>query len=241
MIAPLMPYAIRGVIWYQGESNASRAYEYRTLFTTMIQDWRSHWKQGDFPFLCVQLAPNERSSPNSPPHPEGTWPELREAQLLATKKLSKVAMAVITDVGEENDIHPRKKGPVGERLALLALKIAYGRDIVAMGPVFKKMAVEGNRAVLSFDNVGSGLECRGPRLKGFTVAGADRKFQPAEAEIQGDRVVVWSKNVEKPVAVRFGWANYPVGNLWNKSGLPATPFRTDNWPGITQKEAAASR
>jgi sialate O-acetylesterase len=162
--------------------------------------------------------------------------------LLATKKLAKVGMAVITDVGEENDIHPRKKAPVGERLALLALKIAYGRDIVAMGPVFKKMTVEGNRALLSFDSVGGGLECRGPKLTGFTVAGPDRKFQRADAEIQGDRVVVSSPQVEKPVAVRFGWANYPVVNLWNKDGLPATPFRTDTWPGITQqKEAPASR
>jgi sialate O-acetylesterase len=238
MIAPLIPYAIRGAIWYQGESNAGRAYEYRTLFTTMIEDWRNRWKEGDFPFLCVQLAPF-RKIDDKPS--ESDWAELREAQFLATRKLPKVGMAVITDVGEENDIHPRKKGPVGERLALLALKMAYGRDVIAMGPVFKKLSVEGNRAVLSFDNVGAGLECRGPKLTGFTVAGADHKFVHAEAEIRGDKIAVWSPHVEKPVAVRFGWANYPVVNLWNKDGLPATPFRTDNWPGITQKEAAASQ
>ena len=150
-------------------------------------------------------------------------------------------MAVITDVGEENDIHPKKKEPVGARLALLALKIAYGKDIVAMGPVFKKMTVEGNRAVLQFDNVGAGLECRGPKLTGFTIAGNDRKFHDAEAEIRGDTVVVSSPDVERPVAVRFGWANYPVVNLWNKNGLPATPFRTDDWPGVTQKVQAAGR
>ncbi|HEX4592373.1 MAG TPA: sialate O-acetylesterase [Gemmataceae bacterium] len=238
MIAPIVPYGIRGAIWYQGESNAAQAYEYRTLFPTMIEDWRAHWKQGDFPFLCVQLAPYRKIEQKPT---ESDWAELREAQLMATKKLSKVGMAVITDVGEENDIHPKKKEPVGARLALLALKIAYGKDIVAMGPVFKKMTVEGNRAVLSFDNVGAGLECHGQKLTGVTVAGPDRKFHNAEAEIRGDTVVVSSPDVERPVAVRFGWANYPVVNLWNKNGLPATPFRTDNWPGVTQKEQAAAK
>jgi sialate O-acetylesterase len=233
MIAPVIPYGIRGAIWYQGESNAGRANEYRTLFPTMIEDWRKRWKQGDFPFLCVQLAPYKQT--------RDAWPELREAQLLATQKLSKVGMAVITDVGEEKDIHPKKKEPVGARLALLALKIAYGKDVVAMGPVYKKMTVEGNRAVLSFDNVGAGLECRGPKLTGFTVAGNDREFHNAEAEIRGDTVVVSSPGVERPAAVRFGWANYPVVNLWNKNGLPATPFRTDNWPGVTPKDRAASK
>jgi sialate O-acetylesterase len=235
MIAPLMPYAIRGVIWYQGESNATNAYEYRTLFPTMIQDWRTNWKQGEFPFLCVQLAPYAVRNDST----DQTWPELREAQLMATTKLPHVGMAVITDVGEENDIHPKKKEPVGARLALLARKIAYGQDIVAMGPVYKRMKVDGKRAVLSFDNVGSGLQCRGSQLTGFTVAGNDHVFHPAEAEIRGETVVVSCPAVERPMAVRFGWANYPVVNLWNKDGLPATPFRTDNWPGVTQKQAAA--
>jgi sialate O-acetylesterase len=231
MIAPIIPYAIRGAIWYQGEANAGKAYEYRTLFTTMIEDWRAHWKQGDFPFLCVQLAPYMKIEDK--PTDSG-WAELREAQLLATKKLPKVGIAVITDVGEEDDIHPRKKEPAGARLALLARKLAYGQDIVAMGPLFKKMRTEGNRAVLSFDNVGAGLECKGPKLIGFTIAGPDHKFVPADAEIRGETVVVSSPAVEKPVAVRYGWANFPVVNLWNKNGIPATPFRTDDWPGITQ-------
>lgn len=235
MIAPLVPYGIRGAIWYQGESNAGKAYEYQTLFPLMIQDWRQQWKQGDFPFLCVQLAPFKKieSQPT-----ESDWAELREAQLLATKKLPAVGMAVITDVGEENDIHPRKKEPVGARLSLLARKLAYGQDITAMGPVYKKMHAEGNQVTLSFDNLGAGLECHGSKLTGFTVAGSDRKFHPADAQIRGDTVVVTSPEVEKPVAVRFGWTNYPVVNLWNKDGLPATPFRTDDWPGVTQDKTA---
>jgi sialate O-acetylesterase len=238
MIAPLLPYAIEGAIWYQGESNAGRAYEYRTLFAAMIRDWRKQWGY-DLPFLCVQLAPFMKITAEPG---DSAWAELREAQHLATKTLPKVGMAVITDVGEENDIHPKKKGPVGARLALLARQIANGQHIVAMGPVYKGMKVEGNRAVLSFDNVGGGLECRGDKLTGFTVAGEDKKFHNAEAEIRGDTVVVHSPAVEKPVAVRFGWANYPVVNLWNKDGLPATPFRTDDWPGVTQpKETKAAR
>jgi sialate O-acetylesterase len=238
MIAPLIPYAIRGAIWYQGEANAGKAYEYQTLFPVMIRDWRNHWKQGDFPFLCVQLAPFMKIEDKPS---ESAWAELREAQYIATKKLPKVGMAVITDVGEENDIHPKKKEPAGARLALLARRIAYGQEIVAMGPVYKKMRTEGNRVVLTFDHVGAGLECRGPRLTGFTVAGPDHKFHPAEAEIHGDTVVVSCPAVEKPEAVRFGWANYPVVNLWNKDGLPATPFRTDHWPGVTQpKEKSAA-
>src|SRR5205085_2844104 len=175
--------------------NAGKAYEYRTLFPTMIKDWRQRWGEGDFPFLCVQLAPYE---------PGNAYAELREAQFLATRKLTNVGMAVITDVGERRDIHPKKKEPVGARLALLARKIAYGENIVAMGPVYKSMTVEGNRAVLTFENVGAGLEARGEKLTGFEVAGADKKFHPADAEIRGDTVVVSSKNVEKPVAVRFG-------------------------------------
>jgi sialate O-acetylesterase len=238
MIAPLIPYGIRGAIWYQGEANAGKAYEYRTLFPTMIQDWRAQWKQGDFPFLCVQLAPYMKIEDKPT---DSTWAELREAQLMATKKLSKVGIAVITDVGEENDIHPKKKEPAGARLALLARRIAYGQDIVAMGPLYKKMRSEGNRVVLSFDNVGAGLECRGSKLSGFTIAGPDHKFYTADAEIRGDTVVVSCSAVEKPMAVRFGWANYPVVNLWNKNGLPATPFRTDDWPGITQKETKAAK
>ncbi len=229
MIAPLVPYSFRGAIWYQGESNAGAAYEYRTLFPTMIEDWRRQWGR-PFPFLLVQLAPFRKINPNPM---DSDWAELREAQLLATRVLPDVGMAVITDVGDENDIHPGKKEPVGARLALLARRIAYHQPIVADGPTYRSMFVDGNRIVLCFDNIGSGLECRGDKLTGFTIAGADRKFVNAEAEIRGNTVVVHSPEVEKPVAVRFGWAHYPVVNLWNRDGLPASPFRTDDWPGVT--------
>lgn len=230
MIAPVIPYAIQGAIWYQGESNAGRAYQYRTLFADMIRNWRRDWGQGDFPFLLVQLAPF-RKIKNEPG--DSDWAELREAQALATKVLPKVGMAVITDVGEQDDIHPRKKEPVGARLALAARGIAYGERIVHSGPVFKKLVVRGNKGVISFDHAGSGLEARGGPLTGFAIAGADRKFVWANAEIKGDTVEVSSPEVKEPVAVRFGWADYPVVNLWNKEGLPASPFRTDDFPMVT--------
>ena len=231
MLAPLQPYAIRGAIWYQGEANAGRAYQYRTLFPAMIQDWRQTWGQGDFPFLLVQLAPY-RKIVDQPV--ESDWAELREAQLMATHTLPKVGMAVITDVGEEDDIHPKKKEPVGSRLALAARSIAYGEEIVGTGPEYIGNSVKGDRVTLRFKNVGQGLVAKDGPLKGFAVAGEDRKFVNADAEIEGDAVVVHSDKVSNPVAVRFGWANFPVVNLWNKEGLPATPFRTDDFPMITQ-------
>lgn len=224
MIAPLVPFAIRGAIWYQGESNANQAFEYRSIFPGMIENWRKDWGS-DFTFLFVQLAPFA-------PPAAGTWPELREAQLL-TLKLPKTGMAVITDVGEERDIHPKRKQPVGERLALAARAIAYGEKIDYSGPVYSGMKVDGNRIVLSFKHIGGGLVVKGEKLTGFTIAGADQKFVPAEAEIKGDKIIVSSSSVAQPMAVRFGWENYPVLNLWNKAGLPATPFRTDDFPMIT--------
>ena len=230
MIAPLIPFAFQGAIWYQGESNAGRAHEYRTLFPDMIQNWRRDWGQGDFPFMAVQLAPFKKIKDNPG---ESDWAELREAQVLATKVLPKVGAAVITDVGEENNIHPRKKEPVGARLALAARGIAYGQKIVYSGPAYRSMKIEEDKIVLSFDHVGSGLESRGGSLKGFAIAGEDRKFVWANAQIAGDKVIVSSPEVVKPVAVRFGWADYPVVNLWNKNGLPASPFRTDEFPMIT--------
>lgn len=231
MIAPLIPYAIEGAIWYQGENNAPRAELYRSVFPDMIRNWRDDWDQGKFPFLLVQLAPFK---PIQPQPAESDWAELRDAQLNATKVLPKVGMAVITDVGMEHNIHPTKKGPVGARLAVAARKIAYGEDVVYSGPIFKKMKVKDGKAILSFDHVGSGLVARGgDDLKGFAICGPDKKFVWANAEIDGDKVIVSSPNVEKPIAVRYGWADYPVVNLWNKDGLPASPFRTDDFPMIT--------
>jgi sialate O-acetylesterase len=214
------------VIWYQGESNGSKGYEYRTLFSTMIKDWRHRWGQGDFPFLAVQLAPF--AAFNNADGPQ--WAELREAQDYAAKVLPRVGVAIITDVGEKNDIHPPRKEPVGARLALLARRIAYGEELISSGPVFNSMTLDGNKFVLSFDNVGAGLEARGGPLKDFTVCGENRQFVPAQAEIKAGTVIVWADGVEKPIAVRYGWRNYPEGNLFNKRGLPAGPFRTDDFP-----------
>ena len=227
MIAPLIPFAMRGAIWYQGESNAGRAMEYRTLFPAMITDWRERWGEGDFPFLLVQLAPFQKISDQPM---ESSWAELREAQLMTQENLPNVAQAVITDVGEENDIHPTHKIPVGERLELAALKLAYGQDLEWLGPVYDRMSVEGDAIRLSFGHLGGGLVARGGPLTGFTIAGEDGVFHNANARIDADTIVVHSDQVDRPVAVRFGWANYPVVNLWNRAGLPATPFRTDDWP-----------
>jgi sialate O-acetylesterase len=232
MIAPLVPYAIAGAIWYQGESNAGQAYEYRTLFPTMIKDWRKHFGQGDFPFLFVQLAPFQKIVKEPT---DSAWAELRDAQLYTTKVSPKTGMAVITDVGEENDIHPKKKEPVGARLALAARAIAYGEKVEYAGPVLEKATFEDGKAILTFTHVGEGLTTpRKEELTGFTICGEDRKFHNAKATIAGnDTIEVTCSEVPKPVAVRFGWANYPVVNLWNKDSLPASPFRTDDWLGIT--------
>ncbi|HAM72981.1 MAG TPA: sialate O-acetylesterase [Verrucomicrobiales bacterium] len=230
MIAPLIPYAIKGAIWYQGESNAGRAEQYRSLFTDMIRNWRRDWGEGDFGFHLVQLAPFTAIKPAPG---DSNWAELREAQWLSTRRLKNVGMAVITDVGEENDIHPRRKEPVGARLALAARKVTYGEKIVHAGPEYRSMKVEGDHITLRFDNVGGGLVARGGDLKGFAIAGEDRHFEWADARIEGKTIVVRSPKVPKPVAVRYGWADYPVVNLWNAEGLPATPFRTDDFPMVT--------
>lgn len=232
MIAPLIPYAIKGAIWYQGESNASRAKQYRTLYADMIKNWRHDWNQGDFTFLGVQLAPwdknRKRSLEEIAKEPGNSdWAELREAQVYATKILKNVGLAVITDVGDKDDIHPTKKGPVGSRLALLAQKIAYGKDVAAYGPTLKKTEIKGKEVVLTFDNAKGGLEARGDKLTGFSIAGDDGKHVWADARIEGNKVIVSSASVEKPAAVRYGWSDYPIVNLWNKEGLPASPFRTD--------------
>jgi sialate O-acetylesterase len=216
MIAPLLPYAIRGVIWYQGESNVHRAQQYRTLFPAMIADWRRAFGEGDFPFLFVQIAPHRDMTP-----------ELREAQLIAWQHTRNTAMAVTIDCGDANDIHPAHKQPVGARLALAARALAYGEPVEYSGPVFDAMKIDGRKATLRFTHLGGGLLAKGGRLKGFTMAGADQVFHPAKAEIRGPTVRVTSKAVPQPVAVRYGWANVPEGNLWSQAGLPAPPFRTD--------------
>jgi sialate O-acetylesterase len=231
MIAPIIPYTIKGAIWYQGENNAGRAAQYRSLFPNMIRDWRRLWNE-DFTFCCVQLAPFKARTPQAG---DSEWAELREAQLLATRQLPKVGMAVITDVGEERDIHPRKKGPVGQRLALAARAIAYSEKVPYSGPTFRNLKIAENKAILKFDNVGGGLMVSDGALKSFALCGADHKWVWGIADIEGtDTVVVSSPNIESPVAVRFGWSDYPVVNLWNKDGLPASPFRTDNFPMITE-------
>lgn len=220
MIAPLIPYAIRGVIWYQGESNSSDAIGYRDLFPAMAADWRARWGRGDFPFLFVQIAPYKRIPP-----------ELREAQLLALGRMPNSAMVVTMDVGDAEDVHPTNKEPVGERLALAASALAYpspGDPIVYSGPIYEEVQFEGAKAVLSFSAVGPGLIAGdGEPLRGFTIAGSDGLFHPARAEIAGEQVIVSSDTVTEPVAVRYGWANVPDGNLFNRAGLPASPFRTD--------------
>jgi sialate O-acetylesterase len=216
MVNPIIPFAIRGVIWYQGEGNNAKARQYRTLFPAMIADWRAKWKQGDFPFFFVQIAPFKNMTP-----------EIREAQLLTLSKSPNTAMVVTTDVGDAGDIHPTRKQPVGQRLALAARALTYGEKIEYSGPLYQSMKVKGNQIVLSFTHIGTGLVARGGDLKGFTIAGADGQFVPAKAVIDGAQVIVSADSVTEPKAARYGWANVPDVNLYNKEGLPASPFRTD--------------
>jgi sialate O-acetylesterase len=224
MIACLEPFAIKGAIWYQGESNAGRPEQYRRLLPTMIKDWRQRFGVGDFPFYLVQLA-NFMDTTNDPV--QSGWAELREAQLWTALNVPNCGMAVITDIGDAKDIHPRNKQDVGKRLALEALAKTYGKQIVHQGPLFKEMKVEGNAARLVFDHVGGGLEQHGDKLAGFAIAGADGKFVHGEARIDGATVIVTGAGVEQPTAVRYDWANNPPATLFNKDGLPASPFRTD--------------
>lgn len=225
MIHPLQPYAIRGAIWYQGESNAGLADDYRTVFPAMIANWRAAWGQGDFPFLFTQIAPFMKIQPTPS---ESAWAALRASQLAVSLTASHTAMAVITDAGSEVEIHPKKKAPVGARLALAARAIAYGEKIEYSGPVFRSMVVKGDRAVLGFDHAEGGLVAKGGDVTGFAIAGDDGRFVWAHASIQGDRVVVSNPEVAHPTVVRFGWADNPVVNLYNGAGLPASPFRSDD-------------
>ncbi len=230
MIAPLIPYQIRGAIWYQGESNASRAYQYREIFSTMIQDWRKNWNIGNFSFYWVQLA-NFNAGGNA----EGAWPELREAQNMALE-LPNTGTAVTIDIGNPNDIHPRNKQEVGRRLALNALARDYGIELNYSGPMYKSMSTKGQSIRIHFDHVDGGLmfAASDAKLQGFTIAGEDQQFVEAEAQIEGNTVVVSCPEISEPVAMRYAWKDNPEeANLYNHAGLPASPFRTDDWPGIT--------
>ena len=254
MVRPIIPYAIRGVIWYQGEANTGRAYQYRTAFPRLISDWRKQWNQGDFPFYFCQL-PIYRPKASMPG--ESGWAELREAQSLALK-LPNTGQAVTIDVGETGNLHPRNKKDVGERLALIALAKDYGKAIPFSGPVYDSMKAESGKAILSFLHTDGGLTAKplpqtdvvsslanqtaplvrnspNSQLEGFAICGEDRKWVWADAKIDGNNVIVWSDKVPSPAAVRYAWADNPTCNLTNGSGLPASPFRTDDFPPVTLK------
>ena len=226
MLAPLTRYRVKGFCWYQGESNAGRPYEYRDLLKALIQDWRTWWNGEDLPFLYVQL-PNYMEVNYSPE--ESNWAILRESQLKALE-LPLTAMAVTIDLGEWNDIHPGNKKPVGDRLALQAMKLAYGdTGLVSSGPLFRTSTIQGNRIILEFDYAGSGLVTGNGEPPGhFAIAGEDRKFRWGKAAIVGNKVVVWNEEIPEPKYVRYAWADNPrFANLYNLEGLPASPFRTD--------------
>ena len=224
MIAPLAPFAIKGVIWYQGESNAKEALKYKELFPNLIKDWRDVWAQGDFPFYYVQIAPLR-----APFYGEKEAAMIREAQLETLEKVKNTGMVVTTDLGNLMDIHPRNKRDVGKRLCLWALSQNYGRDVVYSGPLYKDMTIVKDEIILSFDHVGGGLVARDSALTFFFIAGKDKQFYPGTAKIRGQQVIVSNKNIKRPVAVRFAFSNDAIPNFYNKEGLPASPFRTDDW------------
>ena len=226
MIAPLIPFAIKGAVWYQGESNADRPFQYRALLQTMIRDWRSRFGVGDFGFHIVSLA-NYKKTSDTPR--ESDWAELREAQAMAAEALPNCGIAMAIDIGDADDIHPRNKKEVGRRLGLCALAITYGEDIEWSGPWYKSMAIEGKAIRLTFDHAQNGLVVKGDKLGGFAIAGEDRNFVWAEAVIDGESIIVSSPEVPEPLAVRYGWDANPVCNLYNGANLPAVPFRTDQW------------
>jgi sialate O-acetylesterase len=234
MIAPLLQLSIKGAIWYQGESNVSRAAQYRALFPAMIANWRKEFAQGDFPFYFVQLAPYSygRGNPAADPTP---CAELWEAQLDTLRSVPKTGMAVTTDIGNVKDIHPKNKQEVGRRLALWALSHDYGqKDLVYSGPLYTSSKIEGSKVRIQFEHAKGLKSQNGQPLTHFTIAGEDQNFVPAEAAIEGDALVVHSSAVAKPVAVRFAWRDDAEPNLVNGSGLPASPFRTDSFPRVTE-------
>ena len=227
MVHPTIGYGLKGVIWYQGESNLGDPYQYRSLFPLLITTLRERWGQGDFPFYWVQLAD---FSAEVPEPGDSNWAELREAQTM-TLALPNTGEAVIIDIGEGRDIHPRDKQTAANRLVRHALANDYGYRMPSKSPRFKSMKIKGRKAVVTFDDVSSHLYAFDvEEVKGFAIAGTDKKFYWAEAKITGrDTVEIWSDQVDRPAAVRYGWANNPVVNLYNRNGLPVTPFRTDDW------------
>ena len=232
MIKPVLGYGIKGAIWYQGETNASRAYQYRELFPLMIKNWRNEWALGDFPFYYVQLADFKGEQPTPT---DSDWAELREAQTMTMSKLPNVGEAVIIDIGEAQDIHPRNKQDVARRLARWALAKDYGVQVPFRSPSYKSMEKKDGKIILTFDFVDQGLRAHDvPEVKGFAIAGSDKHFVWAKAKIVGkDKVEVSAEGITDPEAVRYAWADNPVANLYDRNGLPATPFRTDEWPGVT--------
>lgn len=229
MLKRIIPYSVKGVIWYQGEGNAERGEQYKTLFPAMIREWRRDFEQPGLPFYFVQLTnfdhPFWQENPN--------WAELREAQLYTWQTVDNTAMVVSIDKGDRHDLHPIYKEPIGNRLALCALNLVYGKDVPYSGPIYREARTVGNKIEVSFDFIYSGLDSKGESLAGFTLCGADGRFVPAKAEIKGYKVLVWSDEIKKPVAVRYGWSNWTEANLFNKEGLPASPFRTDDFPMLS--------
>lgn len=235
MVNPLVPYAIQGALWYQGEANVWRAKQYKKAFPLMINDWRAKFKQGDFPFYFVQLSTFDEFGGNS--QKGSRWAELREAQS-ETLKLPNTGMAVTTDIGNAKDIHPTNKQDIGLRLASIAMNDIYGKKQVHSGPTYKSQEIKGNQIILTFDNIGTGLSTpNNDELKGFEIAGADKVFHSAKAIIKENKIIVSSENVKNPVAVHYGWADDDTNiNLFNKEKFPASPFRTDNWEMVTANE-----
>ena len=232
MINPIAPFGIRGVLWYQGEGNIDHGYTYRKLFPALIGGWRKQWGQGDFPFLFVQIG-GWRDVPVEPK--ESAFSDLRESQLVTWQTVANTFMAVTLDICE-GKVHFRNKPELGHRLALAARALVYGeKGLVYSGPLYKSMTVEGNKIKITFDHVGGGLVTNdGQPVKSLAIAGEDKKFVWADSKIENHMLVVWSPKVEKPSAVRYAWGEWPAVNLANKEGLPASPFRTDDWPGPTQ-------
>jgi sialate O-acetylesterase len=235
MLQPLAPLALTGMLWYQGEANSERAFQYRTLLPTMIADWRKSFGQGDLPFYIVSL-PAFMHHQDQPA--ESNWAELREAQALTAQTVRNCGLAVTIDTGDPDNIHPADKKIVGERLALCALAQHYGIKIPYQGPTFKSLRRVGNALELHFNHADGGLVAKGDKLGEFSIAGHDRKWYWADARIEGNSIVVSSRNVPEPVAARYAWQSFPTATLYNGAGLPAVPFRTDEWPGITEGHKA---